>query len=619
MKLNNLQKDFCIFFSIIISVLIVTLLWEKVTLPLNNTIGAKGALVANGFNPNNDTARYILFISLPMLVFLFLNLVLKEKFINIKKLIFEKEEKVKNNHPILLMVSIIFIFFIFLEFFSLNFPVAKLDLFHDGDLLTPAQNYISTNNLWTSTYMIHGGSDIFYPVLMWKILGVETVGAARTFSYFLTLVVKLLTILLAYQLTKISNSNKETKILFFTVTAAILVSMSQYRLITYSYYFSFRDLFIILFLIFFIELFIYSKFRYFFIILISLITTISILFHIDSGIYLNFILIFYCLYLFFAKKYHDLLLIIFSSLASWFIVIQIIGLDEFKAFIDHTISIALSMDLMHALKYPEPFFSIGNDPNGAGARATRGLLLQLTAGLLVLDYLISNKNKILSSKKILFAFLFLLSFIAYKNALGRSDGGHIIMSTDLPILINCFFILNYLFSFLEKKNLAKSFFYRKNIFYVSLIFLLFFYISNHALYKIGNIKNFSQNFKNYIYLTNNDFLDQKTINLLKYYEQLTKEESCIQVFTFDLAIPYLLKKPSCTKYFSSWLASPTKKQKDYIEQIKKVKPKYFLMLYEPSWLDGIAVYERLELVHAYILSNYKKYDEFDSYTILIKK
>ena len=45
---------------------------------------------------------------------------------------------------------------------------------------------------------------------------------------------------------------------------------------------------------------------------------------------------------------------------------------------------------MHGLKYPEPFFSIGDNPHGA--RATRGLLLQLTAGLFVLNYIFSDKK-----------------------------------------------------------------------------------------------------------------------------------------------------------------------------------------------------------------------------------
>ena len=55
MKLNNLQKNFYIFFSVIISILIVTLLWEKITLPLNNTIEAKRLLLSKDYNLTNDT------------------------------------------------------------------------------------------------------------------------------------------------------------------------------------------------------------------------------------------------------------------------------------------------------------------------------------------------------------------------------------------------------------------------------------------------------------------------------------------------------------------------------------------------------------------------------------
>ena len=219
---------------------------------------------------------------------------------------------------------------------------------------------------------------------MWKILGVESIGATRSFTIFLILFIKLLCVLLSYQLTKILQLSSEFKILFFTIFVIILVSMSHYILQFYGYHFDYRDIYVILFLIFFIELFIHSKFRSFFIILISLIATISILFHIDIGIYLNFILTFYCFYLLLIKKYGDVLLIIFSLIIFWYAAIQLIGFDEFKAFLNNSKAIILSVDLINGLKYPEPFFSIANEANGT--RATRGLLLQLTAGLLVLNY-----------------------------------------------------------------------------------------------------------------------------------------------------------------------------------------------------------------------------------------
>ena len=82
-------------------------------------------------------------------------------------------------------------------------------------------------------------------------------------------------------------------------------------------------------------------------------------------------------------------------------------------------------------------------------RATRGLLLQISAGLFVIYHLITKKNNLSIGGKIFFLFLFFLSFIMYKNALGRSDSYHIRMSNDLPILINSYFILNYLIKRLE--------------------------------------------------------------------------------------------------------------------------------------------------------------------------
>ena len=60
------------------------------------------------------------------------------------------------------------------------------------------------------------------------------------------------------------------------------------------------------------------------------------------------------------------------------------------------------------------------------------------------------------------------------------------------------------------------------------------------------------------------FLNKKTVNLIKYYSELTKNENCVDNITFFDAIPYLLKKPSCTKYWASWLMSPTTIQKDYL-------------------------------------------------------
>ena len=114
MKLSNLQKNFYIFFSVLISILIITLLWEKISLPFNNTTGAKGLLVSMGYNPTSDIVRYVLFITLPLIVYLVLNQTLKKKTIRVSELIFEKDKKVANYHPVLVILSFIFTIFLLL-------------------------------------------------------------------------------------------------------------------------------------------------------------------------------------------------------------------------------------------------------------------------------------------------------------------------------------------------------------------------------------------------------------------------------------------------------------------------------------------------------------------------
>ena len=621
MKLNNLQKNILIFFSIIISIFLVTLLWDQINLPLNKTIITSEFSNLKSYNQSSDTLRFTFFILLPLIVFLFLNQVLKKKSIRFKDLVFEEDEKVINCHPAIIIISFIFIIFIFLEFFSINFSLGKefsnyrFDPMHDGNYLTPTQNYFITKNIWTSSFLVHGGSDIFYTSLIWKILGIKSIAATKTFNIFFILLLKLLCIALSYQLTKILKLTRETKILFFTILTTILLSMSAYKFTGggSAYYFSKRDIYIVLFLIFFIELFIDSKLRYIATFLICFISIISILLHYDTGIYINFILISYCFYLFASKKYKDIFLIFISLTIFWVIAINLLSLEEFKAFLKNTITMVTSINLMIGLKYPIPFLSLTENPDGA--RATRGLILQLTAGFFVLNSLL-DKKKLFISKKVLFVFLFFLSLIMYKNALGRSDSGHIRNSQDIPLLINSFFVLNYILIFIEKKIFAKNYSSHKFFVSISLLFLIFFYSFNNDHYKINNIINYKKNFSTFINTADNIFLDKETIKFIEHYKKISKNDNCIENITFNDAIPYLIKKPSCTKYWVSFLASPIDIQKDYINKIKLTKPEYILYSSFNHKLDEIGIYERIELVNSYILSYYDLHEEIYGYKIL---
>ena len=54
-------------------------------------------------------------------------------------------------------------------------------------------------------------------------------------------------------------------------------------------------------------------------------------------------------------------------------------------------------------------------------------------------------------------------------------------------------------------------------------------------------------------------------------------------------------------------------------EIKKAQPKYTLYFSGDHKFDGLKIYERIELVNSYVLSNYQKYNELNDYIILEKK
>ena len=612
-SLSNLQKNLLILSLVILSIFVATLFWGKIFLPFYNITQSSGFLVEKQFSPNNDLLRYVIYVLLPILVFYISNIFIKKgEFIPLRDLIANtnlKRHIFENNFSII-FIALFFVVLIFIEFFSLDLPNFIIDPLHDGDYLTPAQNYLSSKKIWLSSYTVHGGSNVFYPIIMWKIFGIKSIGAYRIFWSFLILFVKLSCVILSYQITKISSLSDSTKILFFTIFSFLLISMSHYNIpLNYSY-FSFRDLGFILFIVFSLELFIFSKVKFLSLIILTLISSISILFHIDIGIYVGVGLLFLIFYSLVVKKYKDVLLILIFLFIWWSLIIYFIGQEEFLAFFDHAKTIILSVDYQMGGIYPEPFFSIGENPHGA--RATRGLLLQITAGIFVL-YNVLNKNSSFSNEQKLFLiFMFFLSFLMYKNALNRSDSYHIRMSSDLPILINAFFILRYILT-----RVGKFFPTNKNIYFV-LIFMALLIFTNQFNLKMSNIKNLKKNYNEFINLNDSNFLDSETKNLVDFYADIAKDEKCVQNFTDDLAIPFLLKKPTCTKYFASWLASPKKIQIDYVKKLEIIRPKYILYRSDKYIVDGIESTERLKIVNAFILNNYKLFRSLDGYEIFIK-
>jgi hypothetical protein len=620
MNYQNYKTNLLVFLIIIFSILVSTYLWPKIILPYSNPENVIGALSYAEYSPQNDVLRYIVFVGMPIFTFLCCLVFFKKK--NLIK--FKDLKNIKNNSlnynvglkNMMYLFYFFFVVYILIEFISNDLPIGKLDYLHDGDYLTAAKNYSITNNIWISSFSTHGGSMIFYPNIMWKLFGIESIGSYRLFTSFLMVLVKILSIHFVYQLTKIAFLNDNYKSIFFIIFSFAILSMSNFGILTYSYdLISFRDLYLILYLIISFNIIVLDKKNYFNIFLISIIPSVTILLHTDIGIYLNFSLLFYFFYFYIIGENNKNLFILFIILFFWLLCFVLFGFDEIKIFVKNIISISSSIGFTHGLPYPDPFFDIGELKHAS--RATKGLLLQIVAGLIV-SYKIFIKNaNITNEKKIFFFLFFLLSFIFFHTALGRSDSFHIRMSCDLPIMIITFFMLEYLLFYAQnlcKINIKKK---TSNLF-ILITFFIIITFSISIKFNYLNIKNFKERYIVYINQTDDFFMNNDTKDLIDYLKVVSLDDKCVQNFTYELAIPYLLNKPSCTPYYSSFLAGSTSLQKDYIDILKKAEPNFIVYKSDKFIIDGIEIQERLSSVNNYINLNYKLHNKINHFLIYKK-
>ena len=232
--MKNYTKVFISFVTIITSIIISTFLWNKINLPFKNPLEIVGEYSKQNYNPINDVLRYLIFIFFPLVVTLFCcNYYIKNSFINIKKQIFQNNKTTKNNEKInkTKISFFIFLIYVFLEFFSINFPYKPVDLYHEGQTIMPAYNHLINGGYWSSSYITVGiFHELFATSFAWKFVGLETMGVARFQVLILNLIFKITLLFLSYQITKKFIMSENRKILSFILLSFVMLSLSNFNI-----------------------------------------------------------------------------------------------------------------------------------------------------------------------------------------------------------------------------------------------------------------------------------------------------------------------------------------------------------------------------------------------------
>ena len=602
------EKIKFIFLSIIliVSTIIGLFFWDKIFISPDKYLVEFAAIEIKNYHPQTDTLRFVFYIIISLVpFFIFLINFYKKKIFNLKEIInLNYGPKEKYEYKVFDYLFYLILIVIIFDFFLINFDdfLNGFDIFHEGLWLTPSNNFILTHGLWSSSFVERGLFGNFYPLILWSFFdNNNSIGLSRLSSLILLLSNKLLLIVLARQITFGLDFKKFEKLFFFFLLSLIFLSFVDYY--DTSHFSTRYPLYLLFFNVFYISLQNQNRISISNA-LIGFFSILSILWWLDIGFFVNFIILLIILFSLIRKEYFKVVTILTALFLGWAIFFLVFQNNELKEFFSNTLTILSSIEIINQMPYPSPLF-------GDDGRATKTLIFFSLAGALTIYSCFSNNNKISNRLKIFYIFLYIASLISFKYGLVRSDSYHIQMSSGILLVVLSSLSLYYFFSLL---NYLKINLFLSNLKKIgpALIILVIFFQFN--LYKSNQIANFPNKITKLIYAKNEEFLFDTLDSynkLIKYYKGISSKDNCVQIFTDEIAIPFLVKRKSCTKFNIMMLASPRKNQLEFIKELKIKKPE--IILYKSEKYDA-GYSKALTLVDEYIQENYVFHSKFDYWT-----
>ena len=601
MKFKN---QILIYILLFVSIFLTTIVWDKIYIPYNE-LNIIGEYSEKKYHSLNDLLRYFTFISIPITIFFSQVFFNKNKRENLLKNIHDKSYFLFPSNRLTLFFAVSIFFIILFEFLSLDFQIHNLDLLHEGQQLSSPYKYYLDGSLWSGSYVTIG---IFYETilnkLIWDLFDVESIGLKRFTDISLIFIFKTLLIIFSFQITNFFKLNSIYKNIFFIFNSFVFLSTINYNILSVDNLGA-REIPVLLTLMLLTHTFQSKSFNNTIILIIGFLSITSLFWGVDRGLVINFIILCFLFFLIIRKNYKDAGILVISIIFSWLLFYFLLG-EEFKFFITNTLSVYKYISYVHGIIHPIPF---SDDPNSS--RATKTLLLIILTSLLTINLFFNLNKKFNISFKFFMLFLTLIIISSYIYVVGRSDGPHIKHIFGYVIIYFSTYFSYLFLEFLEKKEVVNKY---KIINLIPILLLILFSFYNFD-FKIDNIKEYNSRFSNYINLSDANFLNTKEINFINETKPIFEKSDCVQLFSHDAALLYLLKKKSCSRFYLIWSVGSPQDQKALVNELSKTE--YIIVGGKKfNWLKPLN--QRLSIVNDYINKNYQEFAEVENWKILIK-
>ena len=544
--------------------------WDSIKLPYDESNVIVGQPFYKKFNPINDKIRFLFFIVPSVLIYLFcylrvntntfrFNLKSKDFFLYRLKI---KEVNADNS---LNLYSFLFILLITLEFFSLDFNryIKTVDMFHDGTLLVPPLNYLQNKELLKSTIHNYGFIGNNLGLFSNFVLGYYSIGSITFISLMLVYLNKFFIILISKKIISYLNFEDTLKKLLFIIFTFFLI-------FSIPHYFGGPRTSLFLFFILLLGTALcdstFSKFKFF---IVGIFSVISLLWWFDIGFYTNLLIILTAIYLVLNKENEKLLVLLVSIISSWSLFLLVISPEEIKELFYQLNFIYSTSHYSLSIEYIKPF-------SANSGRWTKALIIIYMASLMLIHLNFSKKFFVNYKVKVFVSLLFIAGVILFNDALMRSDSMHVKSSSGLYTSVFVLLILIFLFQRIKIIRKIKKLNYNLKFISFNIIVFIFLTFIFFSSVKITNIFYVKNNIEKLIKAEDNLFLDNNLSTFLKRYKELSKTDDCVQVLSSDVAVPYFLKKPSCTQFFMPVFILNGITESKFIDQLNKSAPNIIL-------------------------------------------
>lgn len=596
----------------IITIFLISFFWTNIYLPYNDSIKIIGEYSEGNHHHLNDTLRFICFLIFPLFVFFITYISTNKSKIKLFKDIFDENQNSLFFSQKNYQKNFYFLFFclvLLINFLSLNLPDHKVDIFHEGQLLSGALNYELKDKLWTGSYINTG---LFYDILntkiSWFLFENQTIGAYRIFTLFLNYFYLFFVLILVYQISTIFKFSKEKENYFFVLLSIFCIYFYSIKSSNFPNY---RDLFSVCFLICLINALVKNKLKKINYFLIGSFSIISLLWSLDRGVFLNASLILLLTILYFKKNFLDISLIFFGIFFFWLLFFFIVGNEEFNAFIFNSINILQYNEIWNGIIHPQPF---SNDKDST--RASKALILFIINGIIITKYLIKRNNTLHLNTKLFLGLFYSFGIFYYKVGLSRSDGGHIVIGSSLNYILFVILFIYELLNFNFKKLKINFLSNIKIIFPIILIILTIGSLYKKSNSSFENFVSSKSRIKDFVSKNDSFFLEKNYQNFITQLSSITKNHNCIQNFNYDPTMYYLLKKKSCTQYYLTFNIATENDQAKYIKQINDID---YLIVDKDKYGYKFSAYNRFSIIEDYLEKNFKVSTSINDNYILIKK